>query len=97
MSDERTGLPQHVERLFPDHDSASLLLDEHRPFLIGRLLEEGDGRDLAWLVSRCGETRLRRWLERHGKRLLSDRSRAFWGLLLGLERTAAEENPLWPT
>ena len=96
MSDDSARLPRHVERLIPEHDPALLLRDEHLPFLIARLLEEGDGRDLAWLVSRCGEAPLGRWLERHGERLLSERSRAFWHLLLGLEPTAAEENPLWP-
>ena len=68
------------------------------PFLIARLLEDGDGADLAWLTETVAEEDLAAWLERHGSRQLSRRSRAFWEVVLG---TSAGPTPdagslLWP-
>lgn len=54
------------------------------PFLIARLLEDGDGADLAWLTEAIAEDDLAAWLERHGGRQLSRRSRAFWEIVLGV-------------
>jgi hypothetical protein len=85
-------LPEGALRLFPDGDPAGHSL------LFARLLEDGDRHDLAWLASRVPEAELAGWLERHGGRRLSRRSRAFWELVLG--RAAAPAPPageaLWP-
>lgn len=83
--------PAHVLRLFPDQlpdqfpdhspepeDGAGV-----SPWEIGRLCEDGDSRDLAWLTAAVPEERLADWLQRHGGRQLSRRSRAFWEVLLG--------------
>lgn len=79
MTDDPSRLPAHALRLFPDHeDGASASSWE-----IGRLCEDGDSRDLAWLTAVVPEERLADWLERHGGRQLSRRSRAFWEVLLG--------------
>lgn len=76
-------IPAHALRLFPDY------LPDHEDgagpasWEIGRLCEDGDSRDLAWLTAAVPEERLADWLERHGGRQLSRRSRAFWEVLLG--------------
>jgi hypothetical protein len=85
-------IPQETRRLFPGCTGASL------PFLIARLLEDGDSADLAWLCRNVPEPELADWLERRGGRQLSVRSRAFWEVVLG--RPAGGEVPvrreIWP-
>jgi hypothetical protein len=92
-------IPAHALRLFPGHDESGL--DPSSPHVIGRLFEDGDARDLAWLTAVVPEERLTAWLERHGSRQLSRRSRAFWEVVLG--RAAGPSHPqdhlgsaLWP-
>ena len=66
--------------------------------VIGRLLEDGDGADLGWLCEAVPEEDLAAWLERHGGRKLSRRSRAFWEVVLGAAPGPAPETGdlLWP-
>ena len=66
--------------------------------VIERLLENGDRADLAWLTRRVPEERLASWLRARGTRRLSDRSRAFWSLVLGepLEDRPEISRELWP-
>ena len=80
---ELMSLPAHAVRLFPDHEEGLQEGGTPSPWIIGRLCEEGDSRDLAWLTAAVPEERLADWLERHGGRQLSRRSRAFWEVLLG--------------
>jgi len=86
-------IPTETRRLFPGYDSPPGL-----PFLIARLLEDGDEADLRWLTRNVPETDLADWLEQRGGRQLSLRSRAFWEAVLG--RPAGGEVPvrreLWP-
>lgn len=68
--------------------------------MINRLLEDGDGADLAWLCEEVPEADLAGWLRRHGRRKLSRRSRAFWEIVLGTAAAGRsdrqEESDLWP-
>lgn len=89
-------LPEATRRLFPGYADADLAAG--LPFLIARLLEDGDEADLRWLTRNLPETELAAWLEQRGGRQLSVRSRAFWEAVLG--RPAGGEVPirkdLWP-
>jgi hypothetical protein len=83
----------------PDAGGA-LALD---PWVMARLLEDGDRADLAWLCGRLGEETLAAWLELHGARRLSRRSLAFWAVLLDRPGLRPERLPalarrreLWP-
>ena len=80
-------IPVGTLRLFAHYDPADLAPDSGRPsslpFLIGRLLEDGDRDDLAWLAASCPEPILATWLAEHGTRQLSARSRAYWHAVLG--------------
>lgn len=91
-------LPAGTRRLFPHVDPGAAVAPEHRPFLLARLLEEGDGADLRWLAGRVGEAEMAGWLSRHGGRALSHRSRTFWELVL--DAPAPPPHPLtaelWP-
>jgi hypothetical protein len=73
------------------------------PYVLARLLEDGDRADLAWLCGRFSAADLAAWIERHGARRLSRRSLAFWAVTLGRadllpERRAelARRRELWP-
>ena len=89
-------IPPETRRLFPGYADADL--SAGLPFLIARLLEDGDEADLRWLTGNVPETDLAAWLEQRGGRQLSVRSRAFWEAVLG--RQAGGEVParsaLWP-
>jgi hypothetical protein len=74
--------PAHALRLFPGHEDGGGA-PEIASWEIGRLCEDGDSRDLAWLTAAVPEERLADWLRQHGGRQLSRRSRAFWEVLLG--------------
>lgn len=89
------SIPEAARRLFPGYADADL--EEGRPFLIARLLEDGDGADLAWLCRTIPETELAAWLESRGGRQLSVRSRSFWEVVLGRKAAAPpERKDLWP-
>lgn len=85
-------------RLFPHYDSAALAAPEALPYLFARLLEDGSGGDLCALLGAVEETAVREWYAAHAGRALSQRSRAFWGLVLGVEAPPAPPlaHELWP-
>lgn len=89
------SVPEGTRRLFPHYEEVDDSL------VIARLLEDGDATDLAWLFGRYPESEVADWLARHGGRLLSARSRAFWEEVLGVSAGAAgpahpEATALWP-
>lgn len=70
-------LPAHYDRDVVD-------AEQHAPWLMAALLEEGDTFDLRWLLARFGEERLSHWVADRGPRQLSARSLAYWLLVLGV-------------
>ena len=89
-------LPSSVRERFYDYPAEELTKPEHRSFLVGRLLEEGNSDELSWLVASCGRQELTAWLRRHGARLLSSRSRAFWMRLLAVDEPTDAAVSWWP-
>jgi hypothetical protein len=92
------SLPAGARRLFAAWAEEDLTPERASSLLIARLLEDGDAADLAWLTGTISEPELAAWLARHGGRQLSRRSRAFWGVVLGVEPSPArpEAEALWP-
>ena len=92
------SLPAAVRERFSGYDDAELSAATHRDFLIARLMEEGDGAELRWLVRTFGRDALASLLARRGGRALSRRSRAFWERLLGVRSAAPHPlaHELWP-
>jgi hypothetical protein len=91
-------LPAAVRRRFPGYAEAGLLAPANRDFVVSRLMEEGSGEELRWLVRTIGGEALASLLARRGGRALSRRSRAFWARLLG-ERSAPPHplaHEIWP-
>ena len=88
-------LPDGTFRLFPELPPEDLG-SPPGPYVVGRLLEEGDGDDLRWLSRTVDEAVLRAWLEERGGRQLSRRSRAFWVRLLRPGKvSSASGQELW--
>jgi len=92
------SLPRPVRDRFAGYAEHELLAAEHRDFLLARLMEEGSGAELHWLVRTVGRDALASLLERRGGRTLSRRSRAFWERVLDVR--SAPPHPLahelWP-
>lgn len=84
-----------MHRLFAHFDIDEVKDPSCQPFRIGRVLEDGDSNDLAELVRELGETVLAEWLTEHGGRQLSNRSRAFWQILLDRTSEPSEAPDLW--
>ncbi|HEV7517900.1 MAG TPA: hypothetical protein VGR07_16495 [Thermoanaerobaculia bacterium] len=89
-----------ARRLFPGYEAATLEAPGNLPFLLSRLLEDGDGADLRRLFAEVPEVSeaVAAWLATRGGRQLSVRSRAFWGLVLdtAVPPAAPEISALWP-
>ena len=94
------SLPKSTERLLAHYGEGKVGLPEHKVFLIGRLLEEGDTRDLRWLTENVSEKELSGWLKARGGRRLSRRSLAFWATVMGEVGAISDRLPgtedLWP-
>lgn len=86
-----------VERLV-SYRSADLADPRYRDFLVASLLEEGTRAELAWLRSVIDDAELARWVEGHGTRRLSRRSRAFWSRLFRVSPPMPDAltRSLWP-
>jgi len=87
-----------VSDRFPGYAEATLLDPANRDFLALRLLEEGSGDELRWLVRLVGRDALVSLVGRRGGRALSRRSRAYWERVLGV--ASSDPHPLahelWP-
>ena len=94
----RASLPAAVRDRFAGYAESELLDPAHRDFLAARLMEEGGGDELRWLLRTVGREPLAGLLARRGGRVLSRRSRAFWERVLGVH--SAPPHPLahelWP-
>ena len=94
-------MSRQTARLFPGHESLleDVAADPRHPgwnFVIGRVLEEGNGADLRWLSRSKTQPELASWFEHHGLRALSRRSRQFWAVILRRPIGTPTANPLWP-
>jgi hypothetical protein len=79
-------LPRRTLRLFSHYRPEDLSAESSTCFLIVRLLEDGDTRDLGWLIGRFPEDRLTECFLERGRRQLSRRSASFWSAVLDRQR-----------
>jgi hypothetical protein len=85
-------LPEGVLRLLHDCDPTTVRWEEHRGFLVDRILGEGDWETIRWLRRTAGDAVIREWiLETKGRRL-EPRQLRLWQLLLDLPE---EEVTAW--
>lgn len=92
-----SGAPPRVGRHF-DGEPVALGDPAARARVIGRLLEDGDRGDLAWMREAIPAAEIEAWFERHAARRLSRRSRALWAAALGrpCPPTPTNAAALWP-
>ena len=83
-------LPEWLRTLFWDHDFAQLDWQQHRAFIIGRILEAGSWDAICWLRREVGDGVLREWIERSRGRLLSREQLRFWQVILDLPDDAVD-------
>jgi hypothetical protein len=91
-----------VRKLFWDADPAQLDLDQHRSYIIERILSRGGTRELRWLFRRYGIEAVRDFVRSRGYRLPKD-AVPFWQSFLELpeEQCTKRSSPipsarLWP-
>jgi hypothetical protein len=82
MKTEQKHLPADTAWLFPEYAFEDIDPETHRGVIIERILERGSWEQVRWLFYTYGEEKVADWVQRHGFRLLSKRSFAFWRLVL---------------
>jgi hypothetical protein len=78
----------HVDEVlrpaFWDVPFETLSWEEHRDFIIRRILQSGTFEMIRWLRTRLDDDALREWLKEHRGRGLSPRQIHYWKAVLGL-------------
>jgi len=79
-----TELPETLRPLFWDCDFAQLDWQQHRDFIVRRILASGPWDAVCWLRTRLGDQTLAAWIVQHEGRSLSSQQLRFWELILDL-------------
>lgn len=94
-------LPTRLRQCFWDCDFSSLSWEDHRDYIIKRILTHGDWNSVRWLRVCLGDAALRRWIEENAGGGMDPRQLRFWGLILRIPEpavdawVAAEKQSLW--
>jgi hypothetical protein len=83
LSDSES-LREMLRPLFWDCDFDELDLNQHRDFVIRRILESGTWDAVCWLRQDQGDETLRKWIAQHEGRSLSPQQLRYWELVLEL-------------
>lgn len=70
-------VPASALVLYPEYEAAQLRTYRDAAVIVPRLLEQGDQREIRWMLARYGRPWLGRWVTREGWRL-SPRAARFW-------------------
>ena len=81
---EATDFPDPIKALVWDVAPSDLRWEQHRDFMIGRILSAGPWDAVQWLRKAQGDEAVRSWIERHEGRGLSPKQLRFWELILGI-------------
>lgn len=73
-------IPAELAWLFWDVDPAMLDLDQHRDYIVERIMARGTWEAMRWLIRNVERPVLADFLRRKGHRL-APRERAFWSLI----------------
>jgi hypothetical protein len=88
-------LPTELHWLFWDVDPALLDLEEHRRFILGRVLQKGRLADVRWLIRRYGEAAIHEFFRSSGHPELSRRTLAFWRAYFAAQEEKWQSPPSW--
>lgn len=80
-----------INKYFWDADISSLKWEQHRDFIVRRVLQYGDLPSLRWLRSRMGDEDLRLWIVTHNGGGLNPRQVRYWSLILAIETSLADQ------
>jgi hypothetical protein len=80
-----------VTSLFWEYDVAELDWDEHRDFVIERVLSHGTWDQICWLREFVSDAQIRRIVEHTRGRNLSAKQLRFWQLVLEVPSGAVDE------
>jgi hypothetical protein len=86
-----TPLPEGIRALFWDCDPASVDMEQHRSFVIRRVLDRGNLEAIRWLRKTVGDAALREWFLQKEGGGMSPRKLRFWGLILDLPRETVDQ------
>ena len=76
----KTTLPGTVQKYFWDCDIKELSLEEHRHFIIERILNFGDDDAVRWLLDHTKPASIKNVVQ-HGRNL-SEKTRNFWNIMM---------------
>ena len=94
-------LPEMLRPLFWDTNFERVSWQEHRDYVVRRVLSAGTWDAVCWLRGRLRDSELRQWIESHEGRGLSSRQLRFWEVVLDLPSAkvdawlACEGRRLW--
>jgi len=77
-------LPEMLRPLFWETDFDQISWQDHRDYVIRRVLSAGPWDAVCWLRGHLGCAGLRQWIEKHEGRGLSSRQLRFWEVVLEL-------------
>jgi len=86
--------PDDVSRLFWDVDPASIDLDQHRDYVLERVMTRGPWAAMKWLRATYSRDTLVDFLQRRGDRL-PPRDLAYWSLVSGVRIPIPSGGPTW--
>ena len=82
--DRARDIATRFPELFWDVEPSRLEWDEHRRFVIERMLTHGTWEQMKWLRETVGDSRIRDVIQKTKGRRLSPRQLRFWELILEL-------------
>ena len=82
------SIPAH---LFWDTDPDQLDPEQHRAYIIERVLEHGNEKDAEWLFTEYARPAITDVLEK--SRRISAKSKNYWGIILGLWKQLPQSAP----
>ena len=80
-----------IAKFFWDVDFSTVTWEQHRNFIVRRILQYGDLSSLRWLRLKMGDEGLRAWIVTHNGRGLNPRQVRYWALILNIESTLADQ------
>jgi hypothetical protein len=91
------AFPADVSRLFWDTNPATLDLEQHRDYILERVMARGGWEAMRWLRSTYSQPVLANFLERKGRARLAPRELAYWSLIAGIpcEPVRGGARPSW--
>jgi len=84
LPDVSDRLPEILRPLFWDTDFDQVSWQEHRDYVVRRILSAGTWDAVGWLRGRLDDAELRQWIVQHRGRGLSSRQIRFWEVVLDL-------------